>query len=100
MQNFSVMVVFDHEQRVVISGEVDLATVPQIDDAFSLVDADVFVDCGGVDFIDSSGFHALDRGFEAAIARGSAFSVVGLGELATRVGEILGLPYIVSPVGV
>jgi anti-sigma B factor antagonist len=49
--------------RVVVRGEVDVATAPQLRDALSaLVDAGVThiaLDCRGLDFLDSSGIGVL-----------------------------------------
>lgn len=94
MRDFSISVV---DCRVAIVGEIDFATAPQIDVAFFSLASDVVVDCADVDFIDSAGFHAFDRGFEAATARGSAFSVSGLSGLATRIAQLFKLPYVGAP---
>jgi len=80
--------------RVVIHGDIDIRNAPEIDDAFSALTGDVQVDCVGVGFIDTAGFHALDRAYDTARARGSSFTVSGLNTFATLVGEFLGSPYL------
>ncbi len=78
--------------RVVVAGEIDLATTVQIDRSLPLLAGDVIVDCAAVDFIDSAGFHAFERGYTAALARGSTFSISGLSDLATLVARFFELP--------
>jgi hypothetical protein len=41
--------------RVVIHGDIDIRTAPEIDDAFSALTGDVQVNCVGVGFIDTAG---------------------------------------------
>lgn len=72
--------------------KIDLATTDQIDGSFVLRTGDVVVDCTAIEFIDSAGFHAFERGYTAALARSSTFSIVGLSDLATRVAPFFDLP--------
>ena len=46
---------------VVVGGEIDMATVPQLEAALSGVDGDVVVDLAAVTFLDSSGIGMLVR---------------------------------------
>lgn len=79
---------------IALHGEIDAATVPQIDAAFFELSGNVTVDCTDVTFIDSAGFHALDRGYEAAVKRGATFTVSGLGSFQTRIATIFNVPYV------
>ena len=45
--------------RLLVFGELDLSTAPELDRALSAEDADIVIDLRGVEFIDSSGIHAL-----------------------------------------
>ena len=80
--------------QIVVTGELDLATAPQIDAAFAGLSGHVVVDCRDVTFIDSAGFHALDRGYEAAIRRGATFVVSGLSSFQTRIAKFFEVPYV------
>jgi anti-anti-sigma factor len=82
--------------QIVVSGELDIATAPQVDAAFAGLSSDVIVDCRYVAFIDSAGFHALDRGYDAAMQRGATFVVTGLSEFQTRIAKIFAVPYALS----
>ncbi len=47
--------------RIVVDGEIDLATTPFLDVRFARVSSDVDVDCSGMTFIDVVGFASLTR---------------------------------------
>jgi anti-anti-sigma factor len=49
----------------VVFGELDLSTAPELDRALSAADGDIVIDLRGVEFIDSSGIHALLRACRA-----------------------------------
>ena len=65
----------DGGARLTVRGELDIATVPQLDRALRMVHASsdtVVLDLAGLEFIDSSGAHLLlnaDRRMRAAGAR-------------------------------
>jgi anti-anti-sigma factor len=82
--------------QIVASGELDMATAPQIDRAFVGLSGDVIVDCRDVTFIDSAGFYAFDRGYAAAVKRRTTFVVVGLSRFQTRIAKLLGVSYVLS----
>lgn len=82
--------------QILVAGELDCATTSQIDDAFAGLSGEVVVDCRDVTFIDSAGFHALDRGYEAATKRGATFVVTGLSGFQTRIAKFLEIPYVLS----
>lgn len=96
MLDFHITVRKGSPDQVTITGDVDLATSHQIDTVLSGLSGDIRVDCTEVEFIDSAGFHALDRGYEAARQRGTAFAVAGLNGFSTRIAEFLALPYLVA----
>jgi anti-anti-sigma factor len=84
---------------IVIAGEIDLATAPRVDSAFATVTGDVRVDCSEVTFVDSAGFHALDRAYEAAVRRGNSFTLSGLRPFPSRIADLLHVPYAPSARG-
>lgn len=83
--------------RVLVSaaGEVDLSTARQLHDA--LVDAGsrrgaaVQVDLGRLDFMDSSGVHALLDGRSEAERSGGSLTLVAMSPAVARVLGVLGL---------
>ena len=82
--------------QIVVSGELDLVTAPQIDTVLSGLSGDVIVDCRDVTFIASAGFCAFDRGYEAAMRRGKTFVVSGLRGFQLRVAKLFDVPYVLS----
>ncbi len=56
-----------------VAGELDLATVPDLDACLVALDSDVVVDLAGMTFIDSRGTAALIRGHQGAVKRGRSF---------------------------
>jgi anti-anti-sigma factor len=82
--------------QMIVTGELDIATAPQIDAAFAGLSGEVVVDCRDVTFIDSAGFDALDRGYEAATKRGATFVVTGLSGFQTRIAKLFEVPYVLS----
>jgi anti-anti-sigma factor len=55
---------------VVVGGEVDMATAPQLDAALAAVDGNVVVDLAAVSFLDSSGIGVIVRAAQRAQAGG------------------------------
>ena len=55
---------------VVVGGEVDMATAPQLDAALATVEGDVVVDLAAVTFLDSSGIGVLVKAAQRASAAG------------------------------
>jgi anti-anti-sigma factor len=47
--------------KLVVAGDLDLATVPRLDEAIASLDGEAVIDLSGVEFVDSSGIHALVR---------------------------------------
>jgi anti-sigma B factor antagonist len=81
---------------VVVSGEVDIASGPAVDEAIGeAVTADgvdtVLVDLSAVRFLDSSGISLLLRGRRLAGARAVAYRVIGAQGMIRQVLELSGV---------
>jgi anti-sigma B factor antagonist len=94
----SVSVLYDGAggARVSVAGDVDLATVGQLDREFeTAVDADqttgVVVDLAEVAFLDSSGIASLLKGRRLADGRGKPFRVTGARGLVREVLDLTGV---------
>jgi anti-sigma B factor antagonist len=82
-------------QTIVLSGEADLAGVPQIEAALKDASVDepglIVIDLRSLTFIDSSGLHALLTGHELCRAGGHALRIVPGPENVQRLFELTGL---------
>ena len=80
---------------VTVSGELDLATAPELEAVFEAVDATssdrVLVDLAGVAFLDSSGIRALVRAKRRLDGIGAPLVVDAVSEVARQVLEISGV---------
>jgi anti-anti-sigma factor len=80
---------------LVVAGELDLATAPQLaDTALAMVDAsvgDLVVDAGGLTFCDSSGLTAFVRVTNRLAEDGRRLAIAGAPPIVHRVLEISGL---------
>ena len=102
---FAVMVsrVTDDEVRVSVEGELDLVSAPELGEALSrelLAGNDVLLDLSEMDFIDSTGLHAIVESVRTAKAVGRKLKLsADLPSHARRLMEIVGLlPFIpISP---
>ncbi len=56
-----------------VAGELDLATVPDLDACLVALDDNVVVDLAGLTYIDSTGIAAIIRGHKRAVKRGRSF---------------------------
>ncbi|WP_250006768.1 STAS domain-containing protein [Actinoplanes sp. M2I2] len=79
-----------------VTGEIDLATIDDFEEALTrAASADgtprVVVDFSGVSFCDSSGLAALDRAYEKAALRGITLRVVKPQRGVRRLMEIAGM---------
>jgi anti-sigma B factor antagonist len=82
--------------RVSVAGDVDLATVGQLDrDIETAVDADqtksIVVDLAEVGFLDSSGIASLLKGRRLADGRGKSYRVTGARGLVREVLDLTGV---------
>jgi anti-sigma B factor antagonist len=77
---------------VVVSGEVDMATAPQLHECLSSCgDVDIIVDLARCGFLDSSGLTALIRAYKAARATGHTLRTTGEPDHILKVMDIAGL---------
>jgi anti-sigma B factor antagonist len=81
---------------VAVSGEIDLATGPDVERAIAVAIgsdgvSEVRVDLSGVEFLDSSGVALLLKGRRAADERGVGFRVSGAHGITLQVLELTGV---------
>ena len=82
----------DGEAVVVVAGEVDMATAPQLDACLcNQADRDVIVDLANVPFLDSSGIGALVHARTVLGENGHTFRVTGEQDNVRTVLEVTGL---------
>lgn len=82
--------------RLCVSGEVDMATAPQLLDAilrtaFTYDQGQVVVDLSGVTFMDPTGLGALREAHRRLVADGTRLSVRNPGPVVEQVLRITGL---------
>ena len=78
------------------SGELDLATAPELRECLALVAGDVVLDLTGVTFVDSSAIALLVSEHRRRVAKNEALTVTGSSPMALRVFEISGLDQLVN----
>lgn len=77
---------------IVLCGELDIASVGLVGDAFAGIDAgDVQVDATGLTFIDSAGIAALFEARKKLLAHGGTLSVGGAQPSVIRTLTLVGL---------
>ena len=89
----------DHEVQVAVTGELDLVTASQLEETLKrqlLADNDVLLDLSEMDFIDSTGLHAIVESVRTAKSVGRRLKLSAeLPAHARRLMEIVGLlPFI------
>jgi anti-anti-sigma regulatory factor len=82
--------------QIALRGAIDIATVDHLDAVLAGLSGDVELDCTEVEFIGSTGFHSLDLGYGAALARGATFVAFGMNSFQRRIAAMLGVPYVVE----
>jgi anti-anti-sigma factor len=86
--------------RVALSGELDLASAPIVEEVLDAVISDgsavVMVDLREVKFIDSSGLHALLRARTGADTSGKGLILVGASDAAQRLFELTGTQFLLA----
>jgi anti-sigma B factor antagonist len=97
--SISVSTVGDHEIEVAVTGELDLVTASQLEETLKrqlLADNDVLLDLSDMDFIDSTGLHAIVEAVRTAKSVGRKLKLSAeLPSHARRLMEIVGLlPFI------
>lgn len=78
-------------QRVVVRGELDLATVPQLERALTGLTGDITVDCQDVSFLDSTALGVLVRAHNRLAEQRHRLVIEGLTTRCRRVFELSGL---------
>src|SRR5207237_30562 len=85
----------DHEVQVLVHGELDLVTASELDWVLRrelLAGNDVLLDLSEIDFIDSTGLHAIVESVRTAKAGGRKLKLsADLPSHARRLMEIVGL---------
>jgi anti-anti-sigma factor len=74
-----------------VSGELDLVSAEEFDEALRAVTGNVVVDLAAVRFIDARGVDVVAAAHERAAHQGARLSVINAGPMARRVLEICGL---------
>jgi anti-sigma B factor antagonist len=62
--------------QVVLSGELDLATAPQLEMQLAGLDGDILIDCAGLTFIDCRGLRPLVSAHYRCTSRGRRLVLV------------------------
>jgi anti-sigma B factor antagonist len=83
----------DSVTLVTVTGEVDLATAPELEERLgeAVAAGDTTADLVGVEFMDSTGLRVLIAAHEAADAAGHSFSLVVAEGPVTRLLRITGV---------
>lgn len=74
-----------------LHGDLDLAGVPRLLTVLAGLDADVELDCSGLEFIDAAGLGALVRGHRGCRLRGATLVVVDPSPAVVRLLRIVEL---------
>jgi anti-anti-sigma factor len=81
-----------HSRHVVlVSGDIDVATVPAIRELLSTLDGDVAIDCAAVTFLDSAGIGLLIGAHAARSEHGHRLTIRKLSPMSFNVLKITGL---------
>ncbi len=81
----------DSSTLVEVSGEIDLATAPQLRTAIVGIDGDITVDLSRVSFLDSSGIGVLVSAYKRAGAEGHRFVIRGASGSVEQTMRITGV---------
>jgi len=89
----------DGETFVAVTGEIDLATAPELRAALMTVAGHLTVDLAGVSFMDSSGLGALVAAQKHTVGGGHRFSVRNETDLVERTMKLTGVYDVFHPNG-
>jgi anti-sigma B factor antagonist len=96
-QPFAVEVTSGASGSVVrLAGELDLATVPDLDACLAALDADIVVDMTAVTFIDSTGLHGLIAAHQQAAQRSRSFVLRSPSEQVAKVLHATGVDQVLT----
>lgn len=87
----SLRIVESGPSRLALVGELDIASVPQLDARLGGYDGDVALDCSGLTFVDASGLGLLVRVRNRCEARGVKLTLVEPAACLVRVLSLTGL---------
>ena len=76
---------------VKLRGDIDMDTAPRLTECLSTIRGHVWVDCAGLDFLDSSGIQAFIRAHRAFEARGDRLILRDVPAPIRRVFDIVGV---------
>ena len=82
---------------IIVAGEVDLATAPELRDVLLETTGDVAVDLAQVVFMDSTGLSALIAGRKHVIGAGHAFSVRNESDVIAHTMKLTGVYDVLHP---
>jgi anti-anti-sigma factor len=83
---------------VVVEGEVDMASAPQLERALvAVTDGDIVVDLNAVAFLDSSGIATLVRAHRSVAERGDQLTTTGEQALVRNALELTGVFEVLHP---
>ncbi|MGH2554645.1 MAG: STAS domain-containing protein [Actinomycetota bacterium] len=93
--HFSVQVILEGEvAQLLLSGELDVATVPLLEDHLTAAEADgaktILIDLALVTFMDSSGLHSFVRAARRAGERGKRLAFANCPDAVRKVFELTG----------
>ena len=85
---------------IAFSGELDLATVPVMNDQLAALEQDdtkvIVLDLRDLRFIDSSGLHEIVQAYRRSESNGHRLLVVGANPLTRRLCELTGTEFILD----
>ena len=86
--------------RVALSGELDMATAPILNDQLAALEQDgskvILLDLGDLNFIDSAGLYALVYAYTRSRLNGQRFLLMGASPSAQRLFEITGTEFLLE----
>ena len=82
-----------------VTGELDVATTPELRDCLAGVDGDVVVDLSGVTFMDSTALGALVSATNRSREQGATFTLRGESAFVHRLLKVAGLDDFFHPDG-
>jgi anti-anti-sigma factor len=78
-------------EQVVLSGELDLATAPELEMQLAKIQGDILIDSAGLTFIDLCGLRPLLSAHRRCTARGNRLVIVNPPRCLTRLLELTDL---------
>jgi anti-anti-sigma factor len=84
-------VVLGAPSRVIVAGEVDVSSAPELDAALFAASGDVLVDCRGLTFVDSLGISLFLDHYVSRMAEGHTLVLEHLTPIVQRTLEITGV---------